>query len=291
MPPIEERKNILNEVTWYSKTLAVFLFVILVCGAFFMGIWYQKQIQSLNANQVSDQVIHLNAGSESIIQDESKIMQSDNLTIIYGTDGHKTEFAKDSSHIYLLTETGYTPLTKASINLVELDTTSFEALGSRNLYFKDKNHIYFNSPQDFTTLTKADTNTFALIYDTAGYETDYARDKNLVFYGDKLVDNADSSSFTKIASSTFAKDKTRVFSEDIYYSTDVVIGANPDDFTPLNTPEEKGSKYGKDTQYIYCGAGKIENADLASFVVETPWSAKDKNQQYDSCTVYDPKHP
>jgi len=33
-----------NRVTWYSKLLAVLLFVILVWGAFYFGIWYQKQI-------------------------------------------------------------------------------------------------------------------------------------------------------------------------------------------------------------------------------------------------------
>jgi hypothetical protein len=33
-----------NSVTWYSKTLALVLFVVLICGAFYFGIWYQKQV-------------------------------------------------------------------------------------------------------------------------------------------------------------------------------------------------------------------------------------------------------
>ncbi len=34
-----------NKVTWYSKILAITLFVVFVCGAFFFGIWYQTQKQ------------------------------------------------------------------------------------------------------------------------------------------------------------------------------------------------------------------------------------------------------
>ena len=47
MPRIESQqtsKNIeWNKVTWYSKLLAVILFVGLVCGVFYFGIWYQRQ--------------------------------------------------------------------------------------------------------------------------------------------------------------------------------------------------------------------------------------------------------
>src|SRR5579872_5785903 len=55
MPP--EQGIQWNKVTWYSKTLAVLLFVVLVCGAFFFGMWYQKQLSPavqtlLNTNQV-----------------------------------------------------------------------------------------------------------------------------------------------------------------------------------------------------------------------------------------------
>jgi len=42
-----------NRVTWYSKTLAVLLFVALVCGAFFFGVWYEKQQASfLETSQI-----------------------------------------------------------------------------------------------------------------------------------------------------------------------------------------------------------------------------------------------
>lgn len=52
MPPApEQNQNVppqpgikWNTVTWYSGILAVLLFVVLVCGAFFFGIWYQKQL-------------------------------------------------------------------------------------------------------------------------------------------------------------------------------------------------------------------------------------------------------
>jgi hypothetical protein len=43
MPPAQEQGLQWDKVTWYSKTLAVLLFVILVCGAFAFGVWYQKQ--------------------------------------------------------------------------------------------------------------------------------------------------------------------------------------------------------------------------------------------------------
>ena len=38
-----------NKVTWYSGALAVLLFVALVCGAFFFGLWYQKQAMPINS--------------------------------------------------------------------------------------------------------------------------------------------------------------------------------------------------------------------------------------------------
>ena len=44
MPP--EPKIQWNHVTWYSKSLAILLFVVLVCAAFFFGMWYQKQLVS-----------------------------------------------------------------------------------------------------------------------------------------------------------------------------------------------------------------------------------------------------
>jgi hypothetical protein len=44
VPPQPETKIQWNKVTWYSKILAVLLFVILVCAAFFFGMWYQKQL-------------------------------------------------------------------------------------------------------------------------------------------------------------------------------------------------------------------------------------------------------
>lgn len=42
-----------NEVTWYPKTLAVLLFVILVCGAFYFGTWYQEQYQQAPSQNAS----------------------------------------------------------------------------------------------------------------------------------------------------------------------------------------------------------------------------------------------
>ncbi len=33
-----------NSVTWSSKSLAIALFVLLICGAFYFGIWYQKEL-------------------------------------------------------------------------------------------------------------------------------------------------------------------------------------------------------------------------------------------------------
>jgi hypothetical protein len=50
MPPGPEKGVQWNEVTWYSKILAIILFVILVCGAFYFGIWYQTQKESLAAS-------------------------------------------------------------------------------------------------------------------------------------------------------------------------------------------------------------------------------------------------
>ncbi len=41
-----------SKVTWYSKTFAILLFVLLVCGAFFFGNWYQRQISQLSTNNL-----------------------------------------------------------------------------------------------------------------------------------------------------------------------------------------------------------------------------------------------
>ena len=287
MPPIEKPVIGWNEVTWYSKVLAILLFVAFVCGAFFFGIYYQKQLQPQDMNRVPDERVILNNQIESSVQNGQKFVQPEDLVFVYGANGYKTEFAKDSTQVYVLTE----PQTSSPVNLTKIDASSFEALGSKNLYFKDKNHVYFDSPQDFAILAEADTDTFSLVSDTVGQETDYARDKNFVFHGHKLIDSADPNTFIKIASSTFAKDGTRVFSEHIHYDVSVVEGANPANFIPLNASDGHPSAYGKDAQNIYCGLGKIEGADFATFFVEGAWSAKDKNQQYSQCSVYDPANP
>ncbi len=59
MPPPQEapvpKKIEWNRVTWYSGTLAVLLFVALVCGAFYFGTWYQKQATPIGTKTIESQ--------------------------------------------------------------------------------------------------------------------------------------------------------------------------------------------------------------------------------------------
>jgi len=50
MPPASQATVEWTKVTWYSKALAVVLFVGLVCGAFFFGVWYQRAISENQGN-------------------------------------------------------------------------------------------------------------------------------------------------------------------------------------------------------------------------------------------------
>jgi len=50
MPPASQPILEWTKVTWYSKALAVALFVGLVCGAFFFGVWYQRAISDNQGN-------------------------------------------------------------------------------------------------------------------------------------------------------------------------------------------------------------------------------------------------
>lgn len=45
-----------DKVTWYSKTLAVLLFVFFICGAFWFGSWYQNQFKELSVKPI--QTLH-----------------------------------------------------------------------------------------------------------------------------------------------------------------------------------------------------------------------------------------
>ena len=84
MPP--ESGIQLNKVTWYSKTLAILLFVVLVCGAFYFGGWYQRQQTAL--------AVPIEEAASTNPQQSKYVFPEGNITSIVATTSVITGWSK-----------------------------------------------------------------------------------------------------------------------------------------------------------------------------------------------------
>ena len=119
-------------------------------------------------------------------------------------------------------------------------------------YKKLENEIYYG----YKKVDNADFDSFSVykssIYDAMVF-SDYARDKNNIFYAGKLWKVPDYDSFQFLGES-YSKDKNN-----IYYSGKKIKGANMETFIIINWD------YAKDKKYVYLKGEIVKGEDPAKF--------------------------
>ena len=80
----------------------------------------------------------------------------------------------------------------------------------------------------------------------------------------------------------YAKDKNHVYNINASVDgngTGIVVGADPNTFTPLKTPTGSTSVFAKDATHIF-ELETLIHPDYSTFEVIDQFTAKDKNQTY-----------
>lgn len=152
------------------------------------------------------------------------------------------------------------------------DAKSFKILGDG--FSKDKNKVYWVSETLFELKT-ADPATFIHFPGTP-----YSADQRHVFYYIELIPAAHAKTF-KALSGVFAKDKNQV-----YYGNKVIQNIKPNDFEIFNG----NSHYGHNKKQIIYGTGVVAAANLKYFVPLNKHFGKDKDHVFwgGQITKYDP---
>jgi hypothetical protein len=149
-----------------------------------------------------------------------------------------------------------------------LDVASFEALSER--YSRDRSRVYYNiiSPGVFLVivLPKADPETFELV---AGH---LVKDKNHVWYYDRIQAGVDPATVESIAGSRVYKDK-----DSVHYGYQTISGADVSKF------ESVGGGYFADGDRVYWGPDPVPGADPIDFEnLKESFIGKDKCRVYRS---------
>lgn len=177
-----------------------------------------------------------------------------------------SEYIKDKNSVYIVTYASScskgskqiairagTPDLVGCLNQVQTaDTLTFVSLGHG--YFKDNKKVYFTTYDAIHEIARADANSFLFFA------------SNLPSNG---VDDNDYYGF-------YAKDRN-----DVYYKDRIVVGADVS-FSLLHTPSGKNSGYAKDKRYIYNAftAEMLKGTDVTTFVVLNNGYAKDRYHVY-----------
>lgn len=125
-------------------------------------------------------------------------------------------------------------------------------------YFTDGKKVYYES----NLIEGANPETFQFIPKTS----EYAKDDDQVFFLSNALPKADVMTIEKISYRHW-KDKNRVFYED-----KILLDANPNTFSLLMGSHKRVSDFGKDDRFVYYKNKKLESADPATFGI----SGKDK---------------
>ena len=121
----------------------------------------------------------------------------------------------------------------------DADSKTFEKLENSD-YAIDKNNVYYKADK----LTGADVKTFKHLENS-----EFAIDKNNVYYQTDKLKDADVKTFKQFENSDYALDKNNV-----YYKANKLKDANPKNFIVI-------LNYGKDSKFAYKDGHKIEGAD------------------------------
>lgn len=244
MPPSPEQQNPLSPpagiVPTASKTIKfvrIFLLVLIIIGVGLIAtqsLWVPKLVDVILGNQMPPvlPVTTTSAPVWTVCTDDSCAQTTkvaqDTLSAIPPGEYLNTEYMRGSNAIY---------------------------------YWDDHNALGTNTLIDL----HADPNTFVtfpVINET------YGKDKNTVWYGDTVVQGADSSTFT--AEDLYGHDATHA-----YYIGEIIPGADP------STYEGLSGAYSKDAVRVYFATSTIVGADASSFQMISDYEfAKDKNHVY-----------
>ena len=129
------------------------------------------------------------------------------------------------------------------------DRDSFHGLG--NSFARDKHHAYYY----MRVLPEADPKTFS-VYDP-NHWTSFAKDARHVYdHSAQILPDVDCDSFTPFPQSLFGRDAIHV-----YYSSDLITGADPNSFELIN------DNYAKDHSHVYLHQHHLEGAMPSSFSI------------------------
>jgi len=251
-----------------NKTLLVFLFIfsVLLIGA---GVCYYNTSEILALDSVTfleDNVTKKN-NEDYVIKDDIVyyINESGDEKLVVGASIStfvkiNNKYGKDLDHIYYRG--------RSIQGDEDVDLGSFEVITDR--YCQDKNSIYYILNHIILVpLDGVDRHSFNVIID----ENDnygvycFAKDRDVVYYTSKKLDNVDSNSFEHIRYLYF-RDKSK-----IYYNSAEIDDVDMKSFQVLN------HWYSKDKNKVYVGGVENKGLDSKTFVVSRVLNHlnKDKN--------------
>ena len=173
------------------------------------------------------------------------------------------------------------------------DDGTFSVLGDRD-YAKDKDRVFYQN----RTIDGADPSTFEVIN-----KDNFSKDGTHVYFREHEIIGADPASF-RVLQLPYSRDAKRV------YCGTVPMEADVDAFEPVewyglwvteydkhNSLFEHGESFdkldisrerpavtgwggGRDGKYYYCGPGRVDGADYASFKMVSQSEASDQDRRY-----------
>ena len=209
------------------------------------------------------------------------------------------KYAKDSKSVYFL----------GNKSFEDVDIKTFEVLSDN--YSKDNNNVYRPNNEWIRKINGANPKTIKVL---SQY---YSKDDKNVYVAREIVKGADPQTFRRIPETNYARDKNTLYyyfgdvknlgkinekdfkvldnnlvknGNEMYYLGEKVNIKNPEKFEPIKISDDKYILYGKDDENIYVVTSDekygyfkaIKNADKDTFEVmekDTRYS-KDKNNVY-----------
>ena len=143
-----------------------------------------------------------------------------------------------------------------------IDKETFEIIGFFSDYAKDKNSVYYRGE----IVRGADTDSIEL---AGRFYYKYAKDKKNVYYKGKLLNGADPNTFQELEG-FYVKDK-----RNIYYQEKLMKEVDIDTFEMI-----KNSDYAKDKKFVYYHGEKVKKIDKNKLEVLAPNFLRDDKDFY-----------
>lgn len=145
--------------------------------------------------------------------------------------------------------------------------SDFREIGKHSGYYRSGNNFYYKDKR-----LSADAKTFEIVKDNQGHSRGYAKDKNTVWKWGVKLSGVEAISFSLLKSEYYTKDKNHV-----YFNDKIFAIADPKTFVVLN---DINGAYAKDKKMAYYYGKVITEADPLTFFALRRWYALDKNHVY-----------